>query len=177
MLSNKLAIELKEVAAKFIPADDLDDLTQEVFLYLLELPSEKLKQLIEDKQIKYYFIRLCKNNYYSKTSKYHYKYRKPVERIEYTNGRLGITKKQDAINLYFNTEVEDSDLIHNILAELYWYERELFKLYVLGKHKDKQYTYSTLSQHTKISRMSIYTTIKGVKRYVRRRLKEFRNDL
>jgi hypothetical protein len=84
MLSNKLAIELKEVAANFIPADDLDDLTQEVFLYLLELPSEKLQQLIEDKQIKYYFIRLCKNNYYSKTSKYHYKYRKPVERIEYT---------------------------------------------------------------------------------------------
>tara|TARA_Y100001938_G_C8005248_1_gene386956 strand:+ start:76 stop:609 length:534 start_codon:yes stop_codon:yes gene_type:complete len=177
MLTNKLAIELKKVAAKFIPANDLDDLTQEVFLYLLELPSEKLQQLIEDKQIKYYFIRLCKNNYYSKTSKYHYKYRKQLEHIEYTNSSLSVTKKQDAINLYFNTDIEDSDLIHNILAELYWYERELFKLYVLGKHKDKKYTYSTLSQHTKISRMSIYTTIKGVKRYVSRRLKELRNDL
>tara|TARA_S200002703_G_scaffold36891_2_gene32052 strand:+ start:2942 stop:3475 length:534 start_codon:yes stop_codon:yes gene_type:complete len=177
MLTDKLAVELKKVAANFIPAHDLDDLTQEVFLYLLELPSEKLNQLIEDKQIKYYFIRLCKNNYYSKTSKYHYKYRKPVERIEYTNEKLGATKKQDAVNLYFNTDVLDSDLIEGILKELRWYDRELFRLYVLGKKDDRRYTYSTLSKHTGISRMSIYTTIKGVKRYVKRRLKEVRNDL
>jgi hypothetical protein len=177
MLSNKLAIELKKIAANFIPAEDLDDLTQEVFLYLLELPSEKLQQLVDDRQIKYYFIRLCKNNYFSKTSKYHYKYRKPVERIEYTNGKLGITKKQEAINLYFNVDVEDSDLINSVLSELRWYDRELFRLYVLGKNEGRKYTYSTLSQKTGISRMSIYTTIKGVKRYVRGRLKELRNDI
>tara|TARA_Y100000401_G_scaffold108834_1_gene104458 strand:+ start:349 stop:894 length:546 start_codon:yes stop_codon:yes gene_type:complete len=181
MLTDKLAKELKEVASNFIPANDLDDLTQEVFLYLLELPADKLEQLVADNQIKYYFIRLCKNNYFSKTSKYHYKYRKPVEKITFTDSKLHAEYiqylKQDAVGLYFNTDIEDSDLIHNILAELYWYERELFKLYVLGKVKDRGYTYSTLSHKTGISRMSIYTTIKGVKRYVRKRLKEIRNDI
>ena len=174
MLTNKLAIELKGVAANFIPAEDLDDLTQEVFLYLLELPSEKLQQLIEDNQIKYYFIRLCKNNYFSKTSKYHYKYRKPLEKLDFIEIP---PKKQEAINLYFNTDIQDSDLINNILSELRWYDRELFSLYVLGNNEGKRYAYSTLSQKTGISRMSIYKTIKGVKRYVRNRLKEVRNDI
>ncbi len=182
MLTNTIANELKGVASKFIPSKDLDDLVQEVFLYLLELPPEKLKQLIDDKQIKYYFIRLCKNNYFSKTSKYHYKYRKPVEKITFTDNKLHAKYirylKQDSLALYFNVaDVYDSELIDKILSELYWYERALFKLYVLGDNNGRNYTYSTLSHKTGISRMSIYTTIKGVKRHVRKRLNELRNDI
>tara|TARA_R110001592_G_scaffold148690_8_gene373883 strand:+ start:301 stop:855 length:555 start_codon:yes stop_codon:yes gene_type:complete len=184
MLTNALCNELKQIASKFIPANHLDDLTQEVFLYLLEMPKGKLEQLIEDKQIKYYFIRLCKNNYYSKTSKYHYKYRKPYERIlldVITNGKYSISKKQNTADLYFiegEGYIEDTDLVNDILSEMYWYERELFKLYVLGDNKGRRYTYTTLSNKTKISRMSIYTTLKIVKNYVARRLKEIRaNDL
>jgi len=61
---------------------------------------------------------------------------------------------------------------------MYWYERELFKLYVLGDNEGKRYTYTTLSNKTKISRMSIYTTLKVVKNYIAKRLKEIRqNDI
>ena len=184
MLTNALCKELKGIAENFIPAEHLDDLTQEVFLYLLEMPKGKLEQLIEDKQIKYYFIRLCKNNYYSKTSKYHYKYRKPYERelIDViTNGKYSIKKKHDTADLYFiegDGYIEDSELVNDILSEMYWYERELFKLYVLGDNEGKRYTYTTLSNKTKISRMSIYTTLKVVKNYIAKRLKEIRqNDI
>jgi phosphoribosyl-AMP cyclohydrolase len=72
VIDNELFTQLKDTAANFIPAKDLDDVTQEVFMYLYE-DTERLEQLIKDKQIKWYFIRLCKNSYYSKTSKYYYK--------------------------------------------------------------------------------------------------------
>lgn len=170
MLTSKHCTDLKQIAAKFIPAEDLDDLTQEVFLYLLDLPPEKLQQLIDDKQIKYYFIRLCKNNYFSKTSRYHYKYRKPTEKWQ--NGVDSC--KQVDIDLYIK---EDADRLNAILDELYWYDRELFKLYVLGDNEGRRYTYTTLSHRTKISRMSIYTTIKRVKKYVAKRLKEQRDGI
>ncbi len=179
MLSNKLCKELKAIAANFIPSKDLDDLTQEVFLQLLSLPEEKLKDKLENGNIYGYFNRMCKLSYYSSTSRYYYTYKKDHELITY-NTEVFIQalkyadKKQTPAHLYIiNNEV----YINRILTELYWYERELFKLYVLGDNNGRNYTYSTLSDITGISRMSIYTTIKGVKSYIDKRLKELNNGV
>ena len=51
MIDNELFTQLKDTAANFIPAKDVDDVTQEVFMYLYE-DTERLEQLIKDKQIK-----------------------------------------------------------------------------------------------------------------------------
>jgi len=173
VIDNELFTQLKDTAANFIPAKDLDDVTQEVFIYLCE-DTEKLKQLIKDKKIKYYFIRLCKNNYYSKTSRYYYKYNRAYKDVSFDDDLMKLGLKQKAEDLYF---IQDADRINEILSELYWYDRELFRLYVLGDNDGRKYTYSSLSKKTKISRMNIYITIKKVKEYIKDRLKEKRNDL
>jgi len=82
VIDNQLYTTLVQTAANFIPAKDLDDVTQEVFMSLYE-DTDRLEQLIKDKKIKWYFIRLCKNNYYSKTSKYYYKYNRPYKDISF----------------------------------------------------------------------------------------------
>jgi len=87
VIDNELFTQLKDTAANFIPAKDLDDVTQEVFMYLYE-DAERLEQLIADKKIKWYFIRLCKNNYYSKTSKYYYKYNRPYKDVSFNDDIL-----------------------------------------------------------------------------------------
>jgi len=173
VIDNELFTQLKDTAANFIPAKDLDDVTQEVFIYLCE-DTEKLEQLIRDKKIKYYFIRLCKNNYYSKTSRYYYKYNRAYKDVSFDDDLMKLGLKQKAEDLYF---IQDADRINEILSELYWYDRELFRLYVLGDNDGRKYTYSSLSKKTKISRMNIYITIKKVKEYIKDRLKEKRNDL
>ena len=173
MIDNELFTQLKDTAANFIPAKDLDDVTQEVFIYLCE-DTEKLEQLIRDKKIKYYFIRLCKNNYYSKTSRYYYKYNRAYKDVSFDDDLMKLGLKQKAEDLYF---IQDADRINEILSELYWYDRELFRLYVLGDNDGRKYTYSSLSKKTKISRMNIYITIKKVKEYIKDRLKEKRNDI
>ena len=179
MLSNKLCKELKEIAANFIPAADLDDLTQEVFVQLLTIDKEKLQNLISTQEIYPYFNRMCKLNYYSKTSRYYYTYLKEYEVVSYNSDLakkvLGQqADKQHDTNLY---TIQGVDLIDKLLNELYWYDRELFKLYVLGKIDDKKYTYTTLAQKTGISRMSIYSTIKGVKKHIAKRLNDIKNDI
>lgn len=173
MIDNELYTELVGTAENFIPANYIEDVTQEVFVHLYENP-ERLEQLIKDNKLKYYFIRLCKNNYYSNTSKYYYKYDRTYKDITYDDDIMKLAIKLKGEELYF---IQDSDMINEILSELYWYDRELFRLYVLGDDDGKKYTYTSLSKKTKISRMNIYITIKKVKQYIKDRLKEKRNDI
>lgn len=179
MLDDKLCNKLKKIASNFIPAKDLDDLTQEVFLQLLNMDKSKLKDLIDKGDIYRYFNRMCKLNYYSKNSRYYYTYNKIYEHITFKDNNDGlkledIGKKLVDENLYINVNAE---YINDILNSLHWYDRELFKLYVLGDSKNSTYSYTTLSKKTGISRISIYYTIKGVKKYIKKRLKNINNDL
>lgn len=174
MLTNKLCKELKAIAANFIPAKDLDDLTQEVFEQLLKMDEIKLVSLINTGDIYRYFNRMCKLNYYSRNSRYYYTYRKEYEHVTYLNEAEYYQITRTADNIYTNN---DSDLINSILEELYWYDRELFKLYVLGDSENNSYSYSSLAKKTGISRISIYYTIRSVKKYIAKRLNELRDDI
>ena len=171
MIDTQTYTNLKNLAKNFLPSKYLDDIVHEVFLQIYSNP-ERLKQLIDNKQLKYYFIRLCKNNYYSKTSKYYYKYKRQYKDIIFNTDTMKLACKLKADTLYF---IEDADLINDILDGLYWYDRELFKLYVLGDNNGKRFTYTSLSKKTKISRMNIYITIKKVKEYIKEELNKKRN--
>ena len=171
MLTDKQYNKLRSIAKNFIPSKDLDDVLSEAVLSLLE-NKPKLQSLIDTGDLYRYFNRVCKNLYYSKTSKYHYKYNKIKDTLHFTDTLRTEIEDDNLYNI-----VEDSDLINEILSELYWYDRELFKLYVLGDNNGKRYTLDSIAKKTGISRMSIYITIKGVKSYVRKRLKEVRNGI
>ena len=98
MLTDKLCIELKEIAKNFIPAKDVDDLVQEVFMQLLTMDSSKLQELISSGDIHRYFNRMCKLNYYSRNSKYYYTYNKINEHIIFVDNTK--PTKQIQQNLY-----------------------------------------------------------------------------
>lgn len=53
-----------------------DDLTQEIALILLDKDEELIKDLYIKCELIYYVIRIIHNQYYSKTSSFHNKYRK-----------------------------------------------------------------------------------------------------
>ena len=52
------------------------DLTQDILMELLDLPSCKLKGLYKRKQLKFYIMRIVRNNIQSKTSRFYYRYRR-----------------------------------------------------------------------------------------------------
>lgn len=59
--------------------EDIQDLIQDTYVHLLEKKDDIEK--IPDKEIKYYITKYLKNNIFSVTSRYHYKYRKVKERM------------------------------------------------------------------------------------------------
>ena len=67
-------------AAHRIAGRDGDDLLHEVILQLYQTKTETIAGLLERDQMKYWVLRVMVNNYNSKTSRYHYKWRKDIER-------------------------------------------------------------------------------------------------
>jgi len=59
----------------------------------------------------------------------------------------------------------DVTRIRQLLDQLPWYERELFKIFTDGGH-----TYSSLSRETGIPRTSIGLTIKRIRKYIKQNL-------
>ncbi len=57
-------------------AFDLDDLTQDIYLSLLEKPEGLVQSLYEKGEFEYYIMRMAVNNICSKTSPYYQNYKR-----------------------------------------------------------------------------------------------------
>lgn len=68
-----------------VPPDEIDDLAQEVYLILLEYDQGKLRKIYVNNEINYFITKVLMNQYFSKTSKYHYTYRKYYEMLNNIN--------------------------------------------------------------------------------------------
>lgn len=55
-----------------------DDIIQETYLILLEHNQKKLQQLIDKKQIRFYIARIISNQYFSSSSNFYRKYKRPL---------------------------------------------------------------------------------------------------
>lgn len=132
--------------------DDAGDLYSCVVEQLLNKP-DKIDET-PDNQKKYYFIRVLKTNWFSKTSPYHYQYRKPLQhhRPIIDNITEGLIHEE-----YVET-IPDMIWVEKTLNEEFdWYERDLFFLYTeLG-------TLTNVSKKTQIPLNSVGRHIKQIK--------------
>jgi DNA-directed RNA polymerase specialized sigma24 family protein len=102
--------------------ENLDDFFHHIIESFL-LHRSKTDHL-EDKNKKYYFIRVVKNQYYSKTSPYYYRYKKAQIKREDLDANLYEIPDPET------PPIPDLDWVKNTLNKLDWYERELFLLYL-----------------------------------------------
>lgn len=72
----KIETLLESLDTKGENPQDLEELCQDLYIVLLEEDENKIERLYEKNQIDYYLLRLLKNNLYSKTSRYYYRYKK-----------------------------------------------------------------------------------------------------
>lgn len=102
-----------------------DDLYQELVLTLLEYDPKKLEKIPNLQQAKYFIVGIICNMAHSSTSPFHKKYRKkeyPTE-IEISDGDVYDYDEDADFEYHYKTATETLD-------GLYWFDRELFKLYV-----------------------------------------------
>ena len=73
----------------------------------------------------------------------------------------GVDRTEKVVSISSGIKIDDLD-------------REMFKLYHFGEINGKRYTLQSLADKTGISRRSIFTTIKNVKTYIKKRINEIR---
>ena len=152
-------IALQDAAQKI---SNQDDQWEDLLHLCLEdfLAKENVNEIIGSGGGRFYLIRMMLNQYRSSTSWFHKTYRQPVEEN----------------NPNFEEEYEDpyeqeepqpdyEQQIQELLAQLPWYDRNLFEIYALENH-----SMSSLARATGISRTSISLTIKRVKLYLKNNL-------
>tara|TARA_R110001606_G_scaffold136060_1_gene273434 strand:+ start:3283 stop:3816 length:534 start_codon:yes stop_codon:yes gene_type:complete len=147
--------EMKRMVRGIVKGDDdlSDELFQSVVLQLLEKP--KKVDDVPDHHKVFYFIRVVKNNYYSKTSPFQYR------RIKDRNRNIQIDEGLTSIeDVPYEEPFEYMSWVVEQLSdeELFsWYERDIFMLYV------ELTSYVRVSKKTTIPVNSVSRHLKQVK--------------
>ena len=142
---------------------DYEDLLHETILALYNADKEKIKYIIEKKQLTFYIVRIMLNQYQSNTSPYHKKYRKQYNEKQlkefYIYTKEPLTKEK----MKQLEEKEDRlQWIEEKLKHLSWFDVEVFKIYYR-----ENYSLNTMSKATKINRSTLGKSIRFIKNYLK----------
>lgn len=158
--------EFNECISKMHPEDLRDDLRSEVILILLETPEERLKQIYQSGGLKFFAVRIILNQIQSVTSSFYKKYRQQMSELtDEVHDRVWREEcGQDSIDDRLHRELTEERAI-GIIDNLYWYDREIVKLYVdLGSYRE-------IEKVTGIKWQSCYDTVQSAIGQIRYQLR------
>lgn len=158
MTKNEILSELftskdfNQCIRKMKPENLQDELKAEVALILCEKPEALILGLADRKELRFYTVRIILNLIQSNTSQFYKKFR--VNNLELSEIIEPIIIEYD----------ERKDTAISEIENLYWYDREILKLY--AEHG----TYRKVEEVTGIPFESIYKTIQKNCKIIRDRL-------
>jgi DNA-directed RNA polymerase specialized sigma24 family protein len=153
--------KLKDMAYNVCGGNGSDDLLSFVIEELYKCDQKRINEIIEKKQMTFYIARVIINQYYSKTSRYYYKYKKYYE--------YHVTQIVEAITEdKIDDIIEQKELIEKRLnwideklKDLYWFDSEVFKIYY-----KEGFSLNKMQKETKINRNTLHKAISNVKKYL-----------
>ena len=153
--------KLKDIAYNIAGVEEKDDLLSFVIEELYKCDPVRIREIIENKQMTFYVVRVMLNQYHSKTSRYFYKYKK-----YYQYHVTGIIESISPDNTIKNTEEKEEvekrlQWVEDKLKDLYWFDAEVFRIYY-----KENFSLSEMAKATKINKNTLYKAIKNVKNYL-----------
>lgn len=162
--------DFNDCIKKMEPAQLQDDLKAEVALILCEMPEDKVSGLWERKELKFYTVRIILNLIKSNTSPFYKKFRVSGVSLDELSDALAIhhnvknswghqadPSSVDKYTIDKSFVYSEYDPIRDTaikeIDNLYWYDREILKLY--AEHG----TYRKVEEVTGIPFESIYKTV------------------
>ena len=150
-ISNNIE-ELKKICSSITRGQDSEDLLQlsiEQFLNNKKVPD------IPDKEKLYFFTRIVRNNYNSKSSPYYHLYKK-FQFLEIDNIEIPYLElEEDVITL---------DWVYNELKKLDWYYRRMMEMYI-----EEGCSITKLSKRTGIPLNSVSRDINKIRKILKER--------
>tara|TARA_R100000329_G_C7604933_1_gene214638 strand:- start:588 stop:1097 length:510 start_codon:yes stop_codon:yes gene_type:complete len=153
--------KLKDIAHNIAGVEEKDDLLSFVIEELYKCDPVRIREIIENKQMTFYVVRVMLNQYHSKTSRYFYKYKKYYQ-YHVTGIIESISADDYKSNKKNKEEVEEKlQWIEDKLKDLYWFDAEVFRIYY-----KENFSLSEMAKATKINKNTLYKAIKNVKNYL-----------
>lgn len=152
--------DITDAINKMHPEELRDDLRQEMFMVILEMPEQKLKEKHDEGSLKWYLIRTMLNMIKSDRSGFYVKFRRCNEEL---------TDKHDSPDTPTHDELLDK--VNGIVENVHWYEREILRLHTEGGK-----TFRDISRDTKIPYRSILETMKNTKHKLKRMIRNGTSD-
>jgi RNA polymerase sigma factor (sigma-70 family) len=157
---------IKEICSSFCRDKFLkEELISEIFLYLNELEENKLLNLFNTKQLRYFIVGMAKNQIRSKTSKFYRTYIRP----DFSSDEFDVNKHETNKHDYAWTEKKEKiDIVEEAVDKLDFYRKELFRLYYMQNMSLMEISDWTASKNvnTRIPKTSIFNAIKSAKKDV-----------
>lgn len=155
-----LDADLNKAIKKMQPVELQEDLKQEIFLVICEMSNEKFFDIYEKGYLKFFAVRTMLNMAKSDRSNFFTMFRKQFDEIH-----ENLDRKEDEY-------CEEIDLKLKISFEpLYWYEKEIFRLY-----SDNGKNIKKLSRDTGIPYRSLFETIKKVRASLKIKIRNYDFD-
>lgn len=152
-----LDADISKALGKMQPIELQDDLRQEIFLIICEMPEQKFNDIHEKGYLKFFLVRTMLNMAKSDRSNFYMMFRKPFEEIH---------EKYDRKNDEYCEEIDL--IVKESIKQLYWYEQEVFRLYSQNGRNIK-----ALSRETGIPYRSLFETIKKVRATLKTKIKNY----
>ena len=161
--------------------NEIEEAVQELMLYFMQMNFQVLKSIFEKdgkKGLIRYGAVVLRRSFTSVRSPYYYKYKKYYTNLDAQASSItyDITETGEMSNekhLYNIPNPEEYqqwqklELIDKALEDIYWYDRDVFKLYYYEGN-----TLTGLAKKTGISRNSLFTTIDKVRDQLKELLDE-----
>tara|TARA_R100000152_G_C6772265_1_gene199075 strand:+ start:270 stop:776 length:507 start_codon:yes stop_codon:yes gene_type:complete len=154
--------KLKDMAYNITSGKGNEDLLSFVIEELYKCNQEKINDIIVNNDMNWYIARVMVNQFHSKTSRYYYKYNKYYE--YHVTGIIEAISPDTTEKTIEEKEIVEQRLhwIEKKLKNLYWFDAECFRIYYRESH-----SLNSLSKATKISRATIYKSIRNVTNYLK----------
>lgn len=147
--------KLKQIVYNITKNEDADDLLQCVMEQMLQ--KREYYSSLDDKSKLYLFVRICKNNYFSRTSPYFYQHKKQsLYNIELDDSLQSLSEDESTLQ-------PTLEWVYMQLDTLRWFDRDIFLLWMeLGSLK-------AVSKKTRIPHNSVGRYINKIKKELQRR--------
>lgn len=146
--------EVNDAIGKMHPVELQDELKSELFLILAEIPEEKLVDLYEKKQLRFYVVRIMLNLVRSTDHKFYKKFRNFVE--------------YEPIEVVEQEQLDVTNIVKENYESLYWYEKEIFRLYTFEFNCNAK----KLSLALGIPYISVVRTINKIKQDLKTKIRQ-----
>jgi len=155
--------EIYDLAFKITKGNDIDaqDLTQEIYVILLEYDEAKLQSIVDNGHLMFWLARVMMNQYRSTTSLFQRKHHPKL-----LDENAIIANLEDVVD--DSQEIKEYRLanIAKALSKHHFYDQIIFSIYYDGKG-----TVRGLAKAMNISPTSIFKTIKSVRTSIRDEVK------